>query len=77
MVDWVVTSWHYGKDSEGEVSGPPFNVTFLTWTKTLGRIYLKQELKRVRVEEDQQPNQSIQSLLNHVLHDELDREGSP
>jgi len=67
-------SWHYGKDSKNEVSGAPFNVTFSTWSRTLGRIYLKREINRVRAEEIQAPNLGIQGLLEQVLHDGLDKE---
>ncbi len=67
VVDWVVTSWHYGKDSCKEVSGSGFNVTFGTWSKTLGRIYLKHELKKVRVEDIQSPHRSIQELFEDCM----------
>ena len=69
VADWEVTSWHYGKDSS-EVSGPAFNVTFSTWSKTLARIYFKRELGRVRLEEVQHPHQTMQDLIERVLYDE-------
>lgn len=67
VMDWIVVSWHYGKDSHFEVSGERFNVTFLTWAKTFGRIYLKEELNRVRAEEIKTPHQSIQALFESVV----------
>ena len=70
VVDWVVTSWHYGKDSYQEVSGASFNVTFETWSKTLARIYTKKELKKVRVEEIQSPRRTVQDLFETVMNRE-------
>jgi hypothetical protein len=71
VVDWVVTSWHYGKDSAQEVSGPSFNVTFQTWAKTFARIYVKRELNKVRVEEIQSPNRTVQELFEKVMNQGL------
>jgi len=68
VADWTVTSWHYGRDSRSEVSGPAFNVTFRTWFKTLARIYVKRELKKVRVEEVQSSQRTIQDLFEEALN---------
>jgi hypothetical protein len=68
VVEWVVTSWHYGKDSLKEVSGASFNVTFQTWSKTFARIYVKRELQKVRVEEIQSPNRTVQELFETVMN---------
>jgi len=68
VVDWVVTSWHYGKDSLKEVSGASFNVTFQTWSNTFARIYVKRELRKVRVEEIQSPNRTVQELFETVMN---------
>jgi len=68
VVDWVVTSWHYGKDSVKEVSGASFNVTFQTWSNTFARIYVKRELRKVRVEEIQSPNRTVQELFETVMN---------
>ena len=70
VVDWTVTSWHYGKDSLNEVSGASFNVTFETWSRTLGRIYCKSELKKIRVEEIQSPRRTVQELFEAVMNRE-------
>lgn len=70
VVDWMVTSWHYGKDSKNEVSGASFNVTFETWSKTLARIYTKLELKKIRVEEIQSPHRTVQDLFETVMNRE-------
>lgn len=70
VVDWMVTSWHYGKDSKNEVSGASLNVTFETWSKTLARIYTKKELKKVRVEEIQSPRRTVQDLFETVMNRE-------
>lgn len=67
VVDWTVTSWHYGKDCCKEVSGPSFNVTFETWSKTLGRIYAKEELKKIRIEEIKSPNRTVQELFEDIM----------
>lgn len=68
VVDWMVTSWHYGKDSLNEVSGAPFNVTFETWSRNLARIYAKSELKKIRVEEIQSPRRTVQDLFEAVIN---------
>ena len=70
VVDWMVTSWHYGKDSKNEVSGASLNVTFVTWSKTLARIYTKLELKKIRVEEIQSPHRTVQDLFETVMNRE-------
>jgi hypothetical protein len=68
VADWIVTSWHYGKDSLKEVSGPAFNVTFETWCSTLGRIYTKKESNRLRVECVQSPKLTLEQLYGTVLN---------
>jgi len=70
VVDWTVTSWHYGKDSLNEVSGSSLNATFATWSRTLGRIYCKSELKKIRVEEIQSPRRTIQALFEGIMNRE-------
>lgn len=70
VVDWIVTSWHYGKDGLNEVSGASLNVTFATWSRTLGRIYSKSELKKIRVEEIQSPRRTVQDLFEAVMNRE-------
>jgi len=68
VADWIVTSWHYGKDSGKEVAGVSFNVTFETWSKTLVRIYTKLELNKIRVEEIQSPHRTVQDLFETVMN---------
>lgn len=68
VADWTVTSWHYGKDSQKEVSGTSLNVTFETWSRTMARIYAKSELKKIRVEEIQSPRRTLQDLLELVMN---------
>lgn len=67
VVDWIVTSWHYGRDSRKEVSGASLNVTFETWSKTLARIYYKSELSRFRAEEICSPKRSVQDLFERIM----------
>jgi hypothetical protein len=50
------------------VSGASFNVTFQTWSKTFARIYVKRELRKVRVEEIQSPNRTMQELFEAVMN---------
>ena len=71
VVDWIVTSWHYGKDSRKEVSGASLNVTFETWSKTLARIYTKSELRKVRIEEIQSPKRTVQDLFEETMNREM------
>jgi len=70
VVDWMVTSWHYGKDSLKEVSGTSLNATFETWSRTLARIYTKSELKKIRVEEIQSPRRTVQDLFEEIMNRE-------
>lgn len=74
VVNWEVVGWHYGKDCVREVNGYPFNVTYETWAKTIGRIYLKHEIRRVRIEEIQNPKISIQDLHKKIIYDDCRRE---
>ena len=73
VADWLVTSWHYGKDCRKEVSGASLNVTFETWSKTLARIYTKSELKKIRVEEIQSPHRTVQGLFETVMNQDESR----
>ncbi len=45
---WVVTQWHYGKDSKKEISGKSLNITYRTWSGALVRIYLKRHGQKFR-----------------------------
>lgn len=68
VADWIVTSWHYGKDSCNEVCGSSFNVTFKAWSGALARIYAKSELKKIRAEEMQSPRRTIQEIFREVVN---------
>lgn len=56
--DWVVYTWHYGKDTKGVVKGRPFEVSFKTWCGTLGRIYLR-KTQQIREEYVESPQKSL------------------
>jgi len=56
--DWVVYTWHYGKDTKGVVKGRPFEVSFKTWCGTLGRIYIRRT-QQVRGEHVESPQKSL------------------
>lgn len=72
--DWVVTQWHYGRDSIKEVSGFSFNVTFNTWSGCLARIYAKHELNKVRMEVIQSPKRKLADLLEEKLLNEKEED---
>lgn len=59
--DWVVYTWHYGKDTKGVVKGRPFEVSFKTWCGTLGRIYLRktQQIRGEQLESPQKPLHAV------------------
>jgi len=73
--EWIVTQWHYGRDSVKEVSGYSFNVTFNTWSDNLARFYAKHELGKIRMEVIQSPKKKLADLLEEKLFDERE-EGS-
>lgn len=66
---WIVTQWHYGRDSKYEISGPGFNVTFRTWVDTLARIYTKKSGKKqkVRFEEIQTPKKTLPEAFEEKM----------
>jgi len=78
--DWVVYTWHYGKDTKGVVKGRPFEVSFKTWCGTLGRIYLRktQQVRGEHVESPQKPLPQVFAQRDpatyiHALADRLEK----
>jgi hypothetical protein len=70
LVDfWIVTMWHYGKDSAQEFSGEAFNITFKMWCGELARIYVheQEESRKVRFEVTQTPKKPIHEILANKL----------
>lgn len=70
--DWIVTLWHYGKDSKC-FFGSKFDVTFKTFFGGLARIYVRKTDGRLRIEEIQDPRKSLSVLKeekrnNKILH---------
>jgi hypothetical protein len=66
VCDWLVTQWHYGKDSVKEVSGLSVTVTFRVWYNTLARIYSKKTGK-IRMETIQSPNRKLSEIIKDNL----------
>jgi hypothetical protein len=64
---WVVSLWHYGKDLPCAIRGFDFEVCFETLFGCLGRIYYKNNLSVVRLEEVQTPKKSISEIFEEIL----------
>ena len=58
---WVVAQWHCGKDGKREISGKSFNITYMTWSGALVRIYLKRHGKKFRPRKEmiEQPRKAL------------------
>lgn len=72
VCDWIVTQWHYGRDSKDSQSGKDFELTFHDWFKNLCRVYVRHD-GHVRLERVENPNIRFTKLLNgqgKLQHDE-------
>jgi hypothetical protein len=67
---WTVVQWHYGKDGKREISGPAFNVTFITWADTLARIYMKKkgQLFKARMETVEEPRKTLPEAFDQKMN---------
>jgi len=67
---WIVSSWHFGKDSLVEVSGKSLNLTVHEAAKVL-RAYLKSigNKRFVRVERIEKPKEDVASILSKKLEE--------
>jgi hypothetical protein len=65
-----VVQWHYGKDGKREISGPAFNVTFITWADTLARIYMKKkgQLFKARMETVEEPRKTLPEAFDQKMN---------
>ncbi len=68
--NWLVTQWHYGKDSAQEFSGESFNITFKLWCGELARIYVhhQDQTRKVRLEVIETPKKSLQQVIAEKLN---------
>ena len=68
--NWLVTQWHYGKDSAQEFSGESFNITFKMWCGELARIYVhkQDQTRKVRLEVIETPKKPLQQLIAEKLN---------
>lgn len=66
---WVVSRWHYGRDTKQEVCGLSLNVTFVTWWGALLRVYTHHQGKtaRVRIETLEEPRKSLDQAIADKL----------
>jgi len=67
---WVVTLWHFGRDSKSEYSGEGFSVTFGHARDTLIRIYTKKKNNKkmiVRSEIQQSPKKRLYDAIHEKL----------
>jgi hypothetical protein len=67
---WIVTLWHFGKDSKSEYSGDGFSVTFGYARDTLIRIYTKKRNSNrtvIRTEIQQSPNKRLYEAIQEKL----------
>ncbi len=64
---WVVTFWHYGKDSK-QTFDCCFNVVFRDWFEGLARIYVREEDGRLRIEEFQNPRKTLGLLKSEAVN---------
>ena len=68
---WVVTLWHFGKDSKKEYTGEGFSVTFGYAKEALIRIYTKEKnpgKKTIRLEAQHSPNNSLYKAIQEKIN---------
>jgi hypothetical protein len=69
--NWLVTMWHFGKDSVTECGGKDFHVTWKIGEHTLIRAYtklMKVGKKVVRLEEQEYPNKALMQALMEKIN---------
>jgi len=69
-VRWIVTLWHFGRDSKAEYSGDGFSMTFGHVKDTLIRIYTKKKNSDrlcIRSEIQQTPNKTIFDAIQEKI----------
>jgi hypothetical protein len=69
---WIVTMWHFGKDSLSEYTNEKFEITWEIGESALMRIYTK-DLKdgkgiRIRTERQEYPNKSLDEAMDEKLN---------
>lgn len=67
---WVITMWHFGRDSLIEYTGQKFSRTVEDTKHVLIRIYSKGfgSKSRIRCEHQEYPNKQIEEIIDEILH---------
>jgi hypothetical protein len=68
---WVVTMWHFGIDALTEYTGEKFEVTWENGQNALFRVYskrMKDKRTRIRTEQQEYPNKSLQQIVEEKLN---------
>lgn len=67
---WIVTMWHFGRDSLTEYSGKLFSVTVEEAQENLTRAYVKQinGKKKIRLECHESPQKPIEQIVRERVH---------
>lgn len=71
--NWMVTMWHFGRDSQTDYTGQRFSVTFEQAQGILIRAYVKdfKNKKRIRLEEQEYPQKPLEDIIKERLFENL------
>jgi hypothetical protein len=66
---WIITMWHFGRDSLSQYSGEKFSVTVENAQRILTRIYAKDlnGKNRIRIERQEYPRKTVLEAVNEKL----------
>lgn len=66
---WVITMWHFGRDSLTEFNGERFSITVEDTQHILRRIYVKDfnGKQKIRIERQEYPKVPVEEIIDNVL----------
>ncbi len=71
---WIVTMWHFGRDSKTEYTGKGFTLTWGYGREALIRVYSKKKMDKriIRIERQENPNKILRNALKSILDEGQD-----
>lgn len=64
---WMVTLWHFGRDSKVEYSGQGFAASWGYGREALLRVYSKDN-SNIRIESQESPNKTVGAIRDRIVH---------
>jgi hypothetical protein len=66
---WIITMWHFGRDSLTEYSGEKFTITVENAEHIIKRIYVKNfgNKKNLRAERQEYPKIPVEEIIDAII----------